>query len=87
MWKADFRLFKEVVLLAYISGRLVSLLLTTLAASVIVFLLMQVLPGDPAAVILGINAQPETLVALHKQLGLDQPLWWRYLTWKEKKKK
>ena len=81
MWKADFRLFKEVVLLAYISGRLVSLLLTTLAASVIVFLLMQVLPGDPAAVILGINAQPETLAALHKQLGLDQPLWWRYLTW------
>ncbi len=81
MWKADSRLFKEVVLLAYISGRLVSLLLTTLAASVIVFLLMQVLPGDPAAVILGINAQPETLAALHKQLGLDQPLWWRYLTW------
>lgn len=68
-------------MLAYISGRLVSLLLTTLAASVIVFLLMQVLPGDPAAVILGINAQPETLAALHKQLGLDQPLWWRYLEW------
>ncbi len=45
MWKADIRLFKEVALLAYISGRLVSLLLTTLAASVIVFLLMQVLPG------------------------------------------
>lgn len=73
--------FKEVALLAYISGRLVSLMLTTLAASVIVFLLMQVLPGDPAAVILGINAQPETLAALHKQLGLDQPLWWRYLSW------
>ncbi len=52
-------------MLAYISGRLVSLLLTTLAPSVIVFLLMQVLPGDPAAVILGINAQPETLAALH----------------------
>ncbi|SUW32720.1 peptide/nickel transport system permease [Brucella abortus] len=68
-------------MLAYISGRLVSLLLTTLAPSVIVFLLMQVLPGDPAAVILGINAQPETLAALHKQLGLDQPLWWRYLEW------
>ena len=68
-------------MLAYISGRLVSLLLTTLAASVIVFLLMQVLPGDPAAVILGINAQPDTLAALHRQLGLDQPLIWRYLSW------
>ncbi len=68
-------------MLAYISGRLVSLLLTTFAASVVVFLLMQVLPGDPAIVILGINAQPETLAALHEQLGLDQPQWWRYLQW------
>ncbi|PWL18729.1 peptide ABC transporter [Falsochrobactrum shanghaiense] len=68
-------------MLLYIAGRVVSLLLTTLAASIVVFLLMQVLPGDPAAVILGINAQPETLAALHKQLGLDQPLWWRYLHW------
>lgn len=68
-------------MLSYISGRFVSLILTTLAASVIVFLLMQVLPGDPAAVMLGINAQPETLAALQKQLGLDAPLWSRYLTW------
>jgi peptide/nickel transport system permease protein len=68
-------------LLSYISGRFVSLILTTLAASVIVFLLMQVLPGDPAAVMLGINAQPETLAALQKQLGLDAPLWSRYLSW------
>lgn len=68
-------------MLSYISGRFVSLILTTLAASVIVFLLMQVLPGDPATVMLGINAQPETLAALQKQLGLDAPLWSRYLTW------
>ncbi len=68
-------------MLAYISGRLVSLVLTTLAASLIVFLLMQLLPGDPAAVMLGINAEPETLAALHTQLGLDQPLWWRYFEW------
>jgi len=60
---------------------LVSLVLTTLAASLIVFLLMQLLPGDPAAVMLGINAEPETLAALHTQLGLDQPLWWRYFEW------
>lgn len=68
-------------MLSYISGRFVSLILTTLAASVIVFLLMQVLPGDPAAVMLGINAQPETLAALQKQLGLDAPLWSRYVSW------
>lgn len=68
-------------MLAYIFGRLISLFLTTLAASMIVFLLMQLLPGDPAAVMLGINAEPETLAALHRQLGLDQPLWWRYVEW------
>jgi peptide/nickel transport system permease protein len=60
---------------------LLSLLLTTLAASIIVFLLMQVLPGDPALVILGMNAEPDTIAALHAQLGLDRPLWVRYLDW------
>ncbi|WOC15667.1 ABC transporter permease [Pseudochrobactrum sp. MP213Fo] len=68
-------------MLRYFTGRLISLILTTLAASVLVFLLMQVLPGDPAAVMLGINAQPDTLAALHKQLGLDAPLLWRYFSW------
>ncbi|WP_018633956.1 ABC transporter permease [Neomegalonema perideroedes] len=66
---------------SYVLGRLFALLLTTLAASLIVFLLMQILPGDPAAVMLGVNAQPETLAALRTKLGLDQPLWTRYLDW------
>lgn len=68
-------------MLAHLAGRLVTLALTTLAASVIVFFVMSVLPGDPAALILGINAQPDTLAALRKQMGLDQPLLWRYLVW------
>ena len=68
-------------MVSFISGRLLSLLLTTLVASMIVFLLMQVLPGDPALVILGMNAEPDTIAALHKQLGLDQPMWIRYLQW------
>jgi peptide/nickel transport system permease protein len=68
-------------MVSFISGRLLSLLLTTLVASMIVFLLMQVLPGDPALVILGMNAEPDTIAALHKQLGLDQPMWLRYLKW------
>ncbi|MDR5651470.1 ABC transporter permease [Ruixingdingia sedimenti] len=66
---------------AYVSGRILSLVLTTLAASVVVFLLMQLLPGDPAAVMLGVNAQPETLAALRRQMGLDEPLLTRYLSW------
>ena len=68
-------------MLRYFTERLISLILTTLAASVLVFLLMQVLPGDPAAVMLGINAQPDTLAALQKQLGLDAPLVLRYFSW------
>lgn len=68
-------------MISFISGRVLSLLLTTLVASMVVFLLMQVLPGDPALVILGMNAQPDTIAALHAQLGLDQPMWLRYLKW------
>jgi peptide/nickel transport system permease protein len=61
--------------------RLAGLLLTLAAASLIVFLLLSVLPGDPAAIILGIGAQEDTLRALRAQLGLDQPLAVQYLRW------
>jgi peptide/nickel transport system permease protein len=57
-------------------------LATLLAASVLVFLALNVLPGDPAAVMLGTEARPDTLLALRHQMGLDQPLalrWWHWL--------
>jgi peptide/nickel transport system permease protein len=50
-------------------------------ASVLVFVVVNVLPGDPAVVILGTNATPETLHTLREQLGLDQPGWQRYFEW------
>lgn len=68
-------------MISFISGRLLSLLATTLVASIVVFTLMQVLPGDPALIILGMNAEPDTIAALHAQLGFDQPMWLRYLKW------
>jgi peptide/nickel transport system permease protein len=68
-------------LIRYAAGRLAALLVTLLAASLVVFLVMQVLPGDPAAIILGVNAQPDTLAALHHALGLDRPVWLRYAGW------
>lgn len=61
--------------------RLGILLLSLVVASVLVFAVVNVLPGDPAIVILGTNATPETLRTLHQQLGLDQPAWQRYLAW------
>lgn len=65
----------------FVLKRLLSLILTLLAASLVVFLVLEVLPGDPAAVMLGINAQPDTLTALRAEMGLDQPAIARYLTW------
>ena len=61
--------------------RLVWLAVSLLAASVIVFVVVNVLPGDVAAVMLGTNATPEALATLRHQLGLDQPGWLRYLQW------
>lgn len=54
---------------------------TLLAVSLIVFVVMNVLPGDPATAILGIDSTPEARAALRAQLGLDRPVWQRYLDW------
>jgi peptide/nickel transport system permease protein len=52
-----------------------------LGVTVVVFLLVNVLPGDPAAAILGDNATPAAAEQVRHQLGLDQPLPVRYLHW------
>lgn len=56
-------------------------MLTLLAVSALVFLAMNVLPGDPAAVMLGTSARPDTLAALRAELGLDRPVAERYALW------
>ncbi len=50
-------------------------------ASVLIFLICAALPGDVAQVILGQNATPESLAELRRSLGLDRPLYARYLEW------
>ncbi len=65
----------------YLAGRLASLILSLLVASVIIFCILEILPGDPAQFILGMNAQPDTLAALRAQLGLDAPPLMRYFGW------
>ena len=57
------------------------LVVSLVAASVLVFVVVNVLPGDVAAVMLGTNATPESLATLRHQLGFDQPGWLRYLQW------
>ncbi|MEM8701499.1 MAG: ABC transporter permease [Pseudomonadota bacterium] len=65
----------------YVLKRLVSLCLSLVAASVLIFLTLEVVPGDPAAYMLGINAQEDTLNALREQLGLNGTILERYLSW------
>jgi len=61
--------------------RLGILVLSLAAASLLIFLVVQILPGDPAQVVLGVNATPEALAQLRHQMGLDLPAWQRYLVW------
>jgi peptide/nickel transport system permease protein len=65
----------------FLFKRLITTLLTLLAATLVVFVVLEILPGDPAAVMLGINAEPETLAALRAEMGLDKPGYTRYFNW------
>jgi peptide/nickel transport system permease protein len=65
----------------FIVRRLAALILTLLAASFVVFVVLDILPGDPAALMLGVSAREDTLAALRHQMGLDLPFWVRYLGW------
>jgi peptide/nickel transport system permease protein len=49
--------------------------------SVAVFTIVHLIPGDPAQIIAGPNADEQQLAALTRQLGLDKPLWNQYLIW------
>ncbi|CAJ1381721.1 MAG: ABC transporter permease [Roseibium album] len=68
-------------MLQYFLKRLLSLGLSLVAASIVIFLALEVVPGDPAAYMLGINAQEDTLNALREQLGLNGTILQRYLSW------
>ncbi len=61
--------------------RLGSAALTLILGSGLLFLVLEVLPGDPAAVMLGLEARPDTLAAVRAELGLDRPALLRYLAW------
>jgi len=68
-------------MLRYTLKRLLSLAISLIVASAVIFLAIEVVPGDPAAFMLGINAQDDTLAALREQLGLNGSILQRYLDW------
>ena len=65
----------------YLFRRLISLGLSLVVASVVIFAVIEIVPGDPASYMLGMNASPETVNALRDQLGLNAAAPIRYLTW------
>ena len=68
-------------MLGYIFKRLLLTLPTLLLVSVGVFLLIRLIPGDPALVLLGQDADAASLAGLRAELNLDRPLPMQYLTW------
>ena len=65
----------------YFLKKLTTLLILLFLVSITVYSVLFVLPGDPAQIILGINATPETLANLRAELGLDKSFWAQYTGW------
>jgi peptide/nickel transport system permease protein len=65
----------------YLAQRIALTVPVLLGMSVLVFLLLRLVPGDPAQVILGLRATPEGISAIHRDLGLDLPIYQQYFIW------
>jgi peptide/nickel transport system permease protein len=65
----------------YVAGRLLQLIPVLIGVSVVVFLLVRLIPGDPAIAILGSRATPELVARVRGELGLNLPMWQQYLNY------
>jgi peptide/nickel transport system permease protein len=65
----------------FLVKRCAGFLVALVAATLIVFLVLEVLPGDPARIMLGVEAQPESVALLRRELGLERPAPERYVAW------
>lgn len=61
--------------------RVLLLLATLLLVTILAFVAFSIIPGDPTSSMLGVEATPEQIAALRAKLGLDLPIWQRYLHW------
>lgn len=66
---------------AYVLRRIVALIPVLIGISLVAFLLLQLVPGDPALALLGPMARPENLAELREALGLNEPIVVQYLRW------
>lgn len=65
----------------FILQRLISLVLTLLVASMVIFGALYLAPGDPATILAGGHATPAVIAEIHKQYHLNDPIWVRYWDW------
>lgn len=65
----------------YILKRILSLIPVLFIVSLVIFLLVHITPGDPASIILGVDASEEQKIELRQQLGLDRPIHEQYISW------
>lgn len=65
----------------FLLKRLITLIATLVGASVVVFLVLEILPGNAAQILMGPDATPDAVAALATKLGLDQPATQRYWDW------
>ena len=68
-------------MIRYVLARFASLILSLIVASLVIFAVIEIIPGDPAAFMLGVNARPDTIAALRTEMGLDASVPARYLSW------
>ena len=68
-------------MLPYLIKRLGSLIVSLFVAGLVIFACIEIVPGDPASFMLGVNAQPDTVNALREELGLNTSNTQRYLSW------
>ena len=68
-------------MLGFLARRIGYLVPVLLAVSLLTFLIASLLPGDLAYAMLGDQATPEAVALLRHDMGLDRPIWWRYLHW------
>src|SRR5215470_2979581 len=65
----------------YLLERFVQLVLVLFFLSIIVFTIVRLIPGDPAAVMLGTEATPQAVAQIRREMGLDQPIAVQYVRW------
>jgi peptide/nickel transport system permease protein len=65
----------------FLLKRVLTLIATLIGASIVVFLVLEILPGNAAEIMMGPDASPEAIQALAEKLGLNEPAWERYWDW------